>query len=143
MPANNKNKNNKHNSKQQNKNHYAPKKPKEIKEKKLIVKPDMTVADVAEGMGVSNAIIIKKLMGLGMMASINQVIDRDTIELIALEDSYEIEDEIITDVNRYDEMEIVDDPKDLKGRPQIVTIMGHVDHGKTTLIDTIRKSLVV
>ncbi len=145
MPANNRNykkkgSNNKNNS---NQRQTTPKKPVVVKEKILIVKPDMSVADVAEGMGVSNAVIIKKLMGLGMMTSINQVIDRDTIELIALEDGYKVEDEVITDVTRYDEMEISDDPKDMTGRPPIVTIMGHVDHGKTTLLDTIRKSRVV
>ncbi len=137
------NKNSKNNNKHSNKPLTTSKKPKEVKEKKIIIKPDMTVADVAEGMGVSNAVVIKKLMGLGMMTSINQVIDRDTIELIALEDGYEVQDEVITDVSRYDEMEIMDDPKDLVKRPPIVTIMGHVDHGKTTLLDTIRKSRVV
>ncbi len=148
MPANRKNyrkkgsSNNKRNS--NNKKQYTtPKKPKEVKEKILIVRPDMSVADVAEGMGVSSAIVIKKLMGLGMMTSVNQVIDRDTIDLIALESGYKVEDEVITDVTRFDEMEIVDDPKDLAKRPPIVTIMGHVDHGKTTLLDTIRKSRVV
>ncbi len=112
-------------------------------EKILVFKPEMNVAQVAEGLGLSNAAMIKRLMQLGLMASVNQVIDRDTIELIALDEGYKVQDEVITDVTRYDEMEIIDDPKDMVKRPPIVTVMGHVDHGKTTLLDAIRKSRVV
>ena len=112
-------------------------------EKILVYKPEMNVSQVAEGLGLSNAAMIKRLMQLGLMASVNQLIDRDTIELIALDEGYEVKDEVITDVTRYDEMEIVDDPKYMVKRPPIVTVMGHVDHGKTTLLDAIRKSRVV
>ncbi|TVP86475.1 MAG: translation initiation factor IF-2 [Acholeplasmataceae bacterium] len=112
-------------------------------ERIFIYKPDMNVAQVAEAFGLTNAGMIKKLMQLGLMTSINQIIDRDTIEVIALEEGYEVQDEVITDVTRYDEMEIEDDPTDLVKRPPIVTVMGHVDHGKTTLLDTIRQSRVV
>ncbi|MDY0074567.1 MAG: translation initiation factor IF-2 [Acholeplasmataceae bacterium] len=112
-------------------------------EKVLVYKPDMNVAQVAEGLGLSNAAMIKRLMQQGLMTSVNQVIDRDTIEIIAMDEGYEVKDEVITDVTRYDEMEIKDDPKDLVKRPPIVTVMGHVDHGKTTLLDAIRKSRVV
>ena len=122
----------------------SPKKEnKPVGEKIFTYKPDMNVAQVAEGLGLTNASMIKKLMQLGLMASVNQIIDRDTIEVIALDEGFKVQDEVITDVTRYDEMSITDDPKDMVKRPPIVTVMGHVDHGKTTLLDAIRKSRVV
>ena len=103
---------------------------------------DMTVADVAEGVGVSSAEVIKKLMALGIMAAQTQSVDRETIEVIALDFGYTLEDKASTDLTRFEEISITDDEADLIERPPVVTIMGHVDHGKTTLLDTIRNTRV-
>lgn len=112
------------------------------KGKTLTYKPGMTVSEVASELGISNAEIMKRLMGLGVMTSINQSIDRDTIELIAIDLGFSIQDEVITDLTRFDEMTFEDKEEDLVKRPPIVTVMGHVDHGKTTLLDTIRNTRV-
>ena len=109
----------------------------------LTYKVGMTVADVALGLGKTNAQIIMKLMQLGIMANQNQTIDRETIELVAIDFGFELKDEVVTDVTRFDEFVIEDDEESLVSRPPVVTIMGHVDHGKTTLLDTIRNSRVV
>ena len=90
----------------------------------LIYREGMTVSDVATGLGKPLGEIIKKLMFAGIMATQNQTIDRDTVELIALEYDTVLQNEVVTDVTRFDEIEIQDDEKDLRKRPAVVTIMG-------------------
>jgi translation initiation factor IF-2 len=115
---------------------------KETESGVVYYRSDMTVGDLAESMNKSVTEVIKKLMMLGIMANQTQSVDRETAELLVMEFGFELEDEQVTDLTRFDEMAFADDERDLVERPPVVTIMGHVDHGKTTLLDTIRNTRV-
>ncbi|HET6284454.1 MAG TPA: translation initiation factor IF-2 [Polyangia bacterium] len=114
-------------------------------EHKRVVRMDDTIAvsDLAQKMGIKGKEIIKKLWALGMMGvNINQDIDFDTATLIATEFGYQIESTAFREDTVLVDTEAQDNPQDVVQRAPVVTIMGHVDHGKTSLLDAIRKANV-
>ncbi|WP_195856726.1 translation initiation factor IF-2 [Aerococcus urinae] len=138
----------KHNQRKkvQHNNSSAPNRKKKESPEKIEFTDGMTVAELAKKIKRSPADIIKSLMMLGVMANQNQALDSDTIQLILAEYGIEAEEKVIidpTDFDHYFEEAKEEKADNLEERPAVVTIMGHVDHGKTTLLDYLRHANVV
>ncbi|TWT28196.1 translation initiation factor IF-2 [Planomicrobium sp. CPCC 101110] len=143
-PGGNRNNQNRNKNRQQAPVNPMPPMPRKEKElpAKITFSESLTVAELAKKLGREPSEIIKKLFMLGVMATINQELDKDAIELVCAEYEVEVEEEILIDKT---DLEVYFEPEDEKlqqERPPVVTIMGHVDHGKTTLLDSIRNTKV-
>ena len=108
----------------------------------ILYKENMTIAELAKAMGVNSTELIKKLFSLGFMVNVNSAVSFDQAEILVLDYGKELKKEETANVANFEEFEVHDKDEDLVSRPPVVTIMGHVDHGKTTLLDAIRKTNV-
>ena len=147
-PLKKKNKNKQKNIKEAKKAMYKNKEKLVSNEEKndesvILYKDGMTIKELSSCLNVSVSEMLKKLMDLGIMANMNAKISFDDASVLALEYNKTLKKEETADISNFEMFEVNDDPKDLKERPPVVTIMGHVDHGKTSLLDAIRKSSVV